>query len=441
MACSYDDFTGYIGGFFGSEIPSNGYFWTNDDSGTIYCGGSVGDPWFDTTVSDMEAAGFTISGIDPNAQSSTSYHYVAEDTNWYKEGTQQVPISWYGISYTISGGASYPANGDVLTVNYTPVTAGYLKHSFIYESKPDYSDASATISQTAGTGLYDLSVNVATFEVEEQPTGDETAVFVASLGNNYIIEPTTYDSEIYLSITDTNKFVAKAQEYLASQSLSTNFDYISIYVNVSAGTLLASSIEFQSNGSTLTVMNISFQEYEDWGIYFDGRGGSIDSWILTSTVRRDITWTKSGITVNPTDYGIVYYGQPADNDEITVVYTASAISGYHWEQTNVQPAGGSGGGIDWKTKVDLPSDVRPYDWTVGAYFTIAGGLPTGEYEMYFEVKTANTQALLPYGAMTSKIKISINNNDNTCNGFITPVLDGRTVPTANRRFYNQEKRS
>ena len=420
----------------GGSFPAQGDFWTYDDSGDVYCGNAADDDaWFVTTISDMEQRGMSISGVSAEDKCVATYSFTPQGLNWKKD-EETVTLSNYGISYS-----GTPSNGDVLTVTYTPESKG-KQHAFVYESKAIMSDALATISQTAGTGLTGLVVDVATFEAEEQPSGDESVVFVAG-ESTYNISPNTYDDVVYLSITDADAFVAKGKEYLAQQGYSTDFNAISVYISGTSGTINATSIEFLSSGSQIAITNISFQDFEDWGITFDGRGGDIDTWILAqSSVSLDATWTKAGTPVNLEDYGITYYGVPNETDALTVVYTAPVALGYKWERTDVQPAGGSGSGIDWKTKIDLPADVMSSDWDIAPYFTIEGGLPDGEYEVYYEMKTYNTDGGYlggkPFGSMRSKIKFIISSTG--YQAMITPVIDGGVMPTDNKRLNNASER-
>ena len=176
------------------------------------------------------------SGITVSQYGSGSVDFNITVTHawsgWLKNGAT-VDLADYGIIYT-----GTPTNGDTLTVDYT-APAMSVTNGYFYKSSAEYSDPTATISQTGGSGLTDLAVDVDTFIEKEQPTGDETVNFVC-----------------------------------------------------------------------------------------------VDDGVPI--------WTKNNEVVNLEDYGVVYSGIPTRLDRLTVAYTAPAVTGYYWNQIDVQPSSGGG---------------------------------------------------------------------------------------------------
>lgn len=97
---------------------------------------------------------------------------------------------------------------------------------------------------------------------------------------------------------------------------------------------------------------------------------------------------------------------------------------------------GGGDGIDWKTKVDLASDVKPTDWDISPVFTIAGGLPDGDYECYYQAKVSCSTMSNggPAGVITYKLCFNVNNTNNSVCGSISPVIDGNWVAPQGKRL-------
>lgn len=199
-------------------------------------------------------------------------------------------------------------------------------NGYFYKSSATYSDPTATISQTAGSGLTDLAVDLDTFVAEEQPTQSENVDFV----------------------------------------------------------------------------------------YTDS----------------DASWTKGGETVDIADYGITYTGTPVDNDTLTVVYTAPTLTGYTWNQINVQPQPviPEPTDINWATSVDLPDDFAYGSWNCLPIYTVAGGLPDGTYDFYWQVKCLiNTDT--PLGVVTYHARMTIDNTNHTFYGMFEPVVDKDWLPS------------
>ena len=330
--------------------------------------------------------------------------------------------------YTTMPTASVSNLGEV--AQYVGTDTNDYKNGYFYKNEATYTDPSATISQTAGSGLTDLSVDVDLFVAEEQPSGDESVSFVANVTPDVTeVVEATISPEDY--IFDSATYVAKVKSTWSDPTAQDEYGFgIKYLVYDGQEHQDGWGLCYNADGSGQVA---SFIDPAEWGLTVINQPSSWN-YIKISTTKGSTTWTKSGNTVDLSAYGISYSGTPVDDDTLTVVYIAPVVSGYAWEQINVQPAGSGGdGGIEWKTKVDLPADVQPTSWGVAPTFRIVGGLPNGEYEMYYQCKNANTNGSnYPHALMTVKIVFNIDNTNDTAVGSLTPVIDGNLITSANR---------
>ena len=320
--------------------------------------------------------------------------------------------------YTTMPTASASNAGTV--AQYTGTTNATYTNGYFYVCNTTYSDASATISQTVGSGLTDLAVDVETFESEEQPTGDETVSFVAT-ETPESINPTTVTFDAATIEIDPSVFLTKAHSFLYSGSWE-NIERIYL------------SYDGDNNRFSLAAIDIYGSEVgavgginaTTWGITVVG--GTLPS---TGTFGHNlyytpatVSWAVSGTPVAIADYGVSYTGTPGNGDELTVVYTAPAITGYAWNQANVQPAPETPDvGIEWKTKVDLPLEYTGASWQCTPYWTVSDGLPDGEYEFYISTKCCDNPSL-PLGEVIYKIIINVDNSNGYVYGRMGYVFDG-----------------
>lgn len=109
---------------------------------------------------------------------------------------------------------------------------------------------------------------------------------------------------------------------------------------------------------------------------------------------------------------------------------------YSWTQINVQPGGGAG--IEWKTIVDLPATYSAGTELSCPQFVVQGGLPDGNYEFYYQVKTQSNSGdtSAPFGVATYKIAVRLrhDNGQPYVVGSIAPVIDGDWMPSVNYRI-------
>lgn len=381
------------------------------------------------TDGDIDAtdpsSGITVSQYGSSADVVFDITVIrAGPADWLKNGAT-VDLANYGITYT---GA--PANGDTLTVDYTAFVAG-ITNGYFYKSSAEYSDPSATISQTVGSGLTDLSVDVDTFVETEQPSGSETVNFVAGEAQESL-SPTvfsaggatfSFDADTFLAAVRTNMSIVDMSQVALLQVTTTSQTQALISAYDENSSVLGSSYYFIN------------QLESDWGLTIDGTFVfDVIQDLNMNYTPAGVVWLLNGVSADLAEYGISYSGTPANGDTLTVAYTAPAPIGYYWKQTDVQPSSGGGNaGIEWKTKVDLPAEYIGDQWQARPYYTITGGLPDGTYEFYFSTKTT-TEADGPLGEVIFKVLVTIDNTNSSFNGKMGYVFNGDYMNDSNYVF-------
>ena len=207
-------------------------------------------------------------------------------------------------------------------VQYTGATDATYANGYFY--KCGLITGSATISQTVGSGLSDIAIDVQTFQNTEHPTANETVSFVADTTTTDDIEYSSETLQVSGSATDfASVFYSTIGEPLSNYPEGT-FVYDDSYV----------TWNLYVSGAVVAGVSIPPANFANGNITITGNvvGGSSFSYVYTPAGQ--ICWKKSGTIVDLNDYGITYSGTPVVNDEITVVYT---FAGYQWSQTNVQP--------------------------------------------------------------------------------------------------------
>lgn len=328
--------------------------------------------------------------------------------------------------YTTMPTASASNVGEIC--QFAGTTDATYTNGYFYKNTPTYSDPSATISQTVGSGLTDLAVNVTTFESAEQPSGDETVNFVAA-SISESINPTQFQFDTaVIEINQTTFLSMKTDLYGGDWAnvVRIYFSYDGDNDSFGAALFDADNNELSNSGGLNPTM---------YGIsVVSGTLPSSGSWGTNlSYTPADTQWSKGGNTVTLADYGISFTGTPNDGDVLTVAYTAPAISGYAWERTDVQPAGATG--IEWAATVDLPANSG-LGWGAYPIYTIAGGLQQGTYEFYWQIMdfcAANNN--LPAMPRTYKARFTID-QDNNCYGGFMPVINDAYFPNDNSILQN-----
>ncbi len=315
--------------------------------------------------------------------------------------------------------------GDVVQYVGTSVQDSYT-NGYFYKNNPVTTPSSATISQTIGSGLTDLSVNVETFETAEQPTGDETVSFVANIYNDLAVTTGTVDN-LTVEISNVQLFLQKAKEYVVSQGDNTDIVEISVEVfQESEEHNILFDVDIET-ASANNYSNILGSDPTQWGIVYSGTMSNYNSWYFAihhSQVQSTLTWSKGGDVVNITTYGVSYTGNPATGDTLTVVYTAPVITGYAWEQVNVQPAA-EPVGINWVASVDIPANSG-LGWQCLPIYELEKPLADGEYEFYWQKTNVSPSysSDSPLLVSTYKARFRIYNNGLNITGQLSPVIDG-----------------
>ena len=299
---------------------------------------------------------------------------------------------------------------------YVGATNSTYTNGYFYESSPVYALESVTISQTVGSTLANILINIETFKEEEQPTGDETVNFVytkkpGSAAYTTMQGAVTFSGGDIEALFDAHGWATQdngvfwwtgTQWSIGPQVGSTWFNYTAEQLESDFGITVTTTGEIQLNDNVAYV------------------------WTPAQYV-----WEKNNVEVDISDYGISYDNWPDVGDTLTVVYTAAAISGCVWKGKEVQTPG-----IKWATSVDLASNVKPYDWDIYPAFTIAGGLPDGDYECYYQAKVAasTTPSDGPAGLITFKLCFNVDNTDRAIYGTVSPVIDGNWISPAQKRL-------
>lgn len=315
-------------------------------------------------------------------------------------------------------------------VQFSGETTEDYTNGYFYKSVPEYSDPTATISQTVGSGLTDLTVDVDTFVEAEQPSGDETVDFVAS------ITPATLSF-----VPQTTWSVSATPEQLKSMYLNeASIDLDSLtpaeQQNLFVEYYNENNVGFGFSGSTY--INLSVTALGNYGITITGTPVENESTTGVYTPQT-VDWEKDSSAVDIASYGISFNGTPSDGDTLTVVYTATAVISYNWTQINVQPGGG-GTNIEWKTIVDLPATYSSGAYLDCPQFIVQGGLPDGNYEFYYQVKTRSNSGdqTAPFGVATYKIAVRFYHVNGLPHmvGSIAPIIEGNWMPSSSYKLYN-----
>jgi len=206
-------------------------------------------------------------------------------------------------------------------------TNGYFYKCNITSGSP----ASVTITQTIGSSLSDLAVNITTFENYVHPSGDETIDF------EYVVIPGTMNcvdtaGEIGIACNNVDEFIAglaTACGYtvdLTVENLNDSNSIFTYYPNNASDERLTWNM---GNGSWLPDTLLAYFSFAETPL-------NDISWTTSPVTQGSYYWSDGFDEVNLLNYGIVYSGTPVGGDEIEVDYVASTAV-YSWVQLNVQP--------------------------------------------------------------------------------------------------------
>ena len=290
-------------------------------------------------------------------------------------------------------------------VQYVGTTAGGYTNGYFYKNNIVVTPASASISQTSGSGLTDLAVNLNTFVSEEQPSGSETVDFVCNSVPEDIIFGTT--SGFSCSSTDNG---ALLRAFLSGSEPTDAWLQGTFWYNEYNNNFVL----FDSNNKGVMALSV-----EDWAGYNiiittdnPGYGATLTYEFVGGTY-----WTKSGSQVNPTDYGITYTGTPANQDILTVVYTAQSSAG-GWDRIDVQPAGSQTTYKTYRAGWRTNSTTKVFCDSIAAdTFAVVGDAYLGEV----------TCSDLPGGIVNSEIVVEIMDGTSSANKVIKLTLTSGNV--------------
>ena len=392
---------------------------------------------------DVDAAflaqfGITVPETPTGAPGGWGFFHYKDSTFTWSKNEEKINLSDYGVTYL-----GEPEDGDTLRVTYSPFIGGYA-NGYFYKNQPKLSDPTIAIAQTVGN-LTELSVDIDKFIETEQPTQDETVDFVSS-GIQYITTPTHWNNYgLDITIDDVNLFINQILERRPDVSITRegnniqNFYFCCIYNERQINKIVIRANSYQ------TEYNVD----SSWGVTINGdQSDDPNTWrdYYINTVSVKDRWVKDDEVVNISDYGISYEGIPVEGDTLTVEYVAPSVIGYNWVQKDVQDQPEiPKAGIDWKTKVDLPSNYPSgYEWSCAPIYTVQGGLPDGKYEVFWQIKTnkvANHDNA-PWSVVTYKAEFGICNNHTLYYGQIGYIIDGQwtTIDSSyyptNNPYYN-----
>lgn len=325
------------------------------------------------------------------------------------------------------------ANVDSI-VQYAGATTEDYTQGYFYQCEATYADPTVTASQTSGSDLSDITVDKDVYIQVMQPEEGDSVDFVAGVMDDYVT-PTSFEM-------GGEQFTLEMRTFL-------NYCKLNVYSGDWSTDVVNVSINYDADNDmwTITAMDAGYNVLGSAGGMTPQSAGimytvlpSMGNYIVDLTYTpQQLVWRVDGAIIAYNDLssvGISYTGTPVTGDTITATYIGRTISGYYWNQINVQPGGGGGDtSIDWKTSVDLPSTYNSGMWYCAPAFVVSGGLPDGTYEMYYQVKTrSNTfERSAPAGVATFKIVVRLyyENDWPTMVGTIAPVINGEWWPSNN----------
>lgn len=363
---------------------------------------------------------YTADGWYFTEQEGVYYTQAEVESEWgvVITGTPVADEDWADM---VLGNVADCETGDTLTVALT-FTAG-ATNGYFYKSEEKYSDPTATISQTVGSGLTNLAVDLDTFVAQEQPTQSENVAFVANVIPADTLTPTEFEVEGGVLTVNPTTFLSQYRTLYGEPSNVYMFEVTAKAGNFNMTVYYGTS---SSYGTEIDPVSFGFSYTGDLS---ELTGETVCQ--MDYSYSGETSWEKSGNTVDLADYGITYTGTPVDDDTLTVVYTAPVLTGYAWNQINVQPQPEipepEPVGIKWATSVDLPENYG-YPWDCYPIYTIAGGLPDGTYDFYWQIKVSNSSDYAT-GLVTYHARMKINNTDSIFYGEFSPVINDGWLPT------------
>ena len=329
-------------------------------------------------------------------------------------------------------------------VQYAGATTEDYTQGYFYQCEATYADPTVTVSQTSGSDLSDITVDKDVYVEAMQPEEGDSVGFVAEIMDDYV-DPNRFEMGGEQFVLEMSTFLSYCKLNVYSGNWSTDVSTVSINYDADNDTWMIAALDAGYN----TLGSAGGMTPQSAGIMYNTLPSTGNYTVNLVYTPQRLAWRVDGAIIAYGDLsgvGISYTGTPVTGDTITATYIGRTISGYNWNQINVQPGGGGGDtSIDWKTSVDLPSTYNGGMWYCAPAFVVSGGLPDGTYEMYYQVKTrSNTfERSAPAGVATFKIvvKLYYENDWPTMIGSIAPVINGEWDPSNNyvitsRNLYN-----
>lgn len=415
---------GQIIQYVGETVPDvceKGYFYINqptysDPTLSIeQTGGQTDSISFEVISGNIEISG-TVDAIR-----NLFYNYIGGQPT---EGT--ITITWN----TPYAGCWYFAIHDSTGEHgYNGTQNLFEENGFTFSGTP-VGGEEIECSYTAGD-IYNVSFwDENQFIEMEQPTQSEIVTFIAAGGSPVSAEAYiehSDDPELTVSINAEtyNQFITNfcGDPYIAADcfgNASFEFYQEEDWEDEETGEFYPGESYWILHGNW---DQIEWIAPEDLGISIDS-GYTMPGDVISISFYQEgeASWTKDGSEVLLDEYGIHYDGFARAGDEISVTYTAAGISGYEWEQVNVQPGGGAD--KNWKTIIDIPTGIT--QWVYPQYNF--GKVPDGRYEVYTQIKTS-TGGTASYA--TYKWNIELMNNGQYYKMFGSYVLDGSFAGDSN----------
>ena len=209
---------------------------------------------------------------------------------------------------------------------------GY-QNGYMYKSSEVYSAPQATISQTVGSSLSDLAVDVNVFVEEEQPTQSGMINFVASVAERGVVFTTvTGDFTIEMSPANFYQFMLDN-----AHDLDGDTDVRNGVIGF-GGPIGSDAYVGPNNSSVWFFVQDSSVLVNTYGAVITGEITAGDYVAYTWNVGGETEWNKNGTAVDLGDYGISYNGTPENGDTLSVEYIAPEVIGYEWKPAEVMPA-------------------------------------------------------------------------------------------------------
>lgn len=346
------------------------------------------------------------------------------DTNWtlvnipWETVTTQAAEDIFanmGFDFDFSGIPTYRGSA----------TGGQMPSATVYfwEEQPvmnsigvykDYSELPEPTAENVGTPYlvtpYD-SETLSAYSPELYMSVPYIAAFIDGEAEvtGYGLTPETQPTDVMIDWATLESFINTEEPWFDGTNDTINISLNGEnYLEVMYNTDFSASVGVQTDG---TVANIQ-QELENIGISVD----------LTGYTQFQFMSLKLPTEKEYENRQVPAFVPISGTEETDYVLKADGNGGAYW----APETGGGSGEIDWKTTVDLPVD-NTYGVPI---YTIIGGLPDGNYEFYWQIKTTSDDVdAYPIGTVTFKAILKVING--SVNGKFGFVLDGSYIPGQN----------